>query len=170
MLLFWMGVCAVGAAEKHCMMPCVIIVMGDVVVDYTPVLSDILELVAVPTLAGRTTIEVSLTATARNYHKDRRRNERRKRRRICTANFTLLIRGAKNGNKVCPPIPVLMDAAKRAQEFAEFRKSMLQVERESRFMSNARLNTPETPTDTYKASAKGDMLTRTRSDSSDYNN
>ena len=67
------------AAERHTKVNCVTVAMGDVVVEHSPRVGELLTLTAEPVLVGRTSIDVQVRVSA---------EKGQVRRHVCDAAFT----------------------------------------------------------------------------------
>ena len=79
LLLQRMDIATCAAAERHTKVNCVTVAMGDVVVEHSPRVGELLTLTAEPVLVGRTSIDVSVRVSA---------EKGKVRRHVCDAAFT----------------------------------------------------------------------------------
>ena len=136
-LLRLMDIATCASAEKHTGVNCVTASMGDVVFDHMPTAGDLLELTATPVFAGRTSLDIGLTAMC--IGEDGVRNF------VCYASFTYVTtRGPDGQKRFCPPLSEELygsdddDSQNRsksttdwARTTAKFRRSLVKVEMKS---------------------------------------
>lgn len=134
-LLRLMDIATCAAAEKHSGVNCVTVAMGDVVVESTPTLGAVLELVAEPVLVGNTSLEIALTVTG---------SRGPQRSVVCEAFFTYVTtRNAKGEKQLVPPLAESSSERLRwASARAAFRKALLAVESQA---SSAPPASPRSP-------------------------
>ncbi|CAH0379547.1 unnamed protein product [Pelagomonas calceolata] len=121
LLLQRMDIATCAAAERHTKVNCVTVAMGDVVVEHSPRVGELLTLTAEPVLVGRTSIDVSVRVSA---------EKGQVRRHVCDAAFTYVTtRGPDGEKRFCPPLED-DDASERtrwARATAKRRRALLKL-------------------------------------------
>ena len=121
LLLQRMDIATCAAAERHTKVNCVTVAMGDVVVEHSPRVGELLTLTAEPVLVGRTSIDVSVRVSAEKGEV---------RRHVCDAAFTYVTtRGPDGEKRFCPPLED-DDASERtrwARATAKRRRALLKL-------------------------------------------
>jgi acyl-CoA hydrolase len=122
LLLQRMDIATCAAAERHTKVNCVTVAMGDVVVEHSPRVGELLTLTAEPVLVGRTSIDVQVRVSA---------EKGQVRRHVCDAAFTYVTtRGPDGEKRFCPPLED-DDATERtrwARATAKRRRALLKLQ------------------------------------------
>lgn len=120
LLLQKMDIATCAAAERHTKVHCVTVAMGDVVIEHSPRVGELMTLTAEPMLVGRTSIDVAVRVSA---------EKGAVRRHVCDAAFTYVTtRGPDGEKRFCPPLED--DASERtswARATAKRRRALLKL-------------------------------------------